>query len=145
MFRKCSLLVLLVFTASVAFAQGTPASSTQSDKGQKKPETDTGLGSITSAGLSQNVVPASELSNSELLARSRSIYVTSDTVFVKREDMEKYLLRQKELEEFRLHVVKSKQDADLILQIKRVPFTNNFPIRQKKSWVSVGSGSLPRT
>ena len=66
-------------------------------------------------------------SYNELLARSRTIYIASDTVFVKKEDMEKYLLRQKELEEFRLHVVQNKQDADLILHIKRIPFSNNFP------------------
>ena len=85
------------------------------------------LGAVTNSGLNQNVVSASDLSNNELLARSRTIYVVSDSVFVKKADMEKYLLRQKELEEYRLHVVQSKQDADLILQIKRIPFTNSFP------------------
>src|SRR5215472_3165850 len=125
MLRKLLLLFCLSLLSFAALAQTTPPS--QSDKGQKKPEPDSTLGGVTNPGLNQNVVPASELSNNELLARSRSIFVISDSVFVKKADMEKYLLRQKELEEYRLHVVQSKQDADLILQIKRIPFTNNFP------------------
>jgi hypothetical protein len=121
MARKLLFIVLLTFGAA-ALAQGN---SQQPDKGQKKP--DSGLGPVTSTDLNQNVVPASELSSSELLARSHTIYVMSDTVFVKKEDMEKYLLRQKELEDYRMHVVQNQKDADLILHIKRIAFTNNFP------------------
>src|SRR5215472_3603979 len=123
MYKK--LIFLLVLVSAAAFAQGTQPPPPQSNQEQKKP--DNTLGTVTSGGLNQNVVPASDLSNNELLARSRTIFVISDSVFVKKADMEKYLLRQKELEEYRLHVVQSKQDADLILQIKRIPFTNNFP------------------
>lgn len=123
MTRKFFLVVLLLMGIA-ALAQGN---SQQSDKGQKKPDADSGLGPITSTGLNQNVASAADLSTNELLARSRSIFVVSDTVFVKKEDMEKYLLRQKELEDYRMHVVQSQKDADLVLRIKRIPFTNNFP------------------
>jgi len=123
MYKKVIFLVVLV--SGAAFAQGTQPPPPQSSQEQKKP--DSTLGTVTSGGLNQNVVAASDLSNNELLVRSRTIFVISDSVFVKKADMEKYLLRQKELEEYRLHVVQSKQDADLILQIKRIPFTNNFP------------------
>lgn len=130
------LLVLSIFILPTAFAQ--------SEQEQKKPDPDPALGGVASTGLNQNVVPASELSNSELLARSRSIYVTSDTVFVKKADMEKYLLRQKELDEFRLHVVQNKQDADLILQVKRIAFTNNFPysITDRASSIVIMQGEI---
>ncbi len=116
----------------------------QSGQEQKKPDSDSALGSVASTGLNQNVVPASELSNNELLARSRSIYVTSDTVFVKKADMEKYLLRQKELEEFRLHVVQNKQDADLVLNVKRIAFTNNFPysVSDRASSIVIMQGEI---
>lgn len=124
MAKKLLLIVFFAFLAG-AFAQGN--SQQQPDKGQKKPGTESGLGPVTSTDLDQNVVPASALSSSELLARSHTIYVISDTVFVKKEDMEKYLLRQKELEDYRMHVVQNQKDADLILRIKRIPFTNNFP------------------
>jgi len=127
MSRKLIFILLLLLAGSVALGQGTPVPPPKPDQGQKKPDSDPALGAVTSGGLNQNVVPASDLSNNELLARSRTIYIASDTVFVKKEDMEKYLLRQKELEEFRLHVVQNKQDADLILHIKRIPFSNNFP------------------
>lgn len=125
--RKLILILLLLLAGSAALGQGTPTPPPKPDQGQKKPDPDPTLGAVTSGGLNQNVVSASDLSNDELLARSRTIYVVSDSIFVKKGDMEKYLLRQKELEEYRLHVVQSKQDADLILQIKRIPFTNNFP------------------
>ena len=124
MARKFFFMILLLMGVA-AFAQGN--SQQQSDKGQKKPDADSGLGPITSTGLNQNVASAADLSTNELLARSRSIFVISDTVFVKKEDMEKYLLRQKELEDYRMHVVQSQKDADLVLRIKRIPFTNNFP------------------
>jgi hypothetical protein len=120
MLRELIFAVLLLLTACGALAQGTPAPP-------PKPDADSTLGTVASGGLNQNVVAASDLSNNELLARSRTIAVASETVFVKKEDMEKYLLRQKELEDFKLHVVKSQQDADLILHIKRIAFTNNFP------------------
>src|SRR5579864_6023172 len=118
MSRNLILILLLLLVGCSALAQGTPTPPSKPDQGQKKPDSDPALGAVTSGGLNQNVVPASDLSNNELLARSRTIYVESDTVFVKRADMEKYLLRQKELEEYRLHVVQTKQDADLILHIK---------------------------
>ena len=127
MLRNLVFLLLLLLPASAVFGQNTPAPPAKPEQNQKKPDSDSTLGTVASGGLSQNAVSASDLSNNELLSRSRTIFVVSDSVFVKKGDMEKYLLRQKELEEFRLHVVQSKQDADLILQIKRVPFTNNFP------------------
>ena len=127
MSRNLLFAFLLFLVGSAALGQGKPAPPPPSQQEQKKPDSDPALGAVASGGLNQNVVSASDLSNSELLARARTIYVVSDSVFVKKADMEKYLLQQKELEEFRLHVVQSKQDADLILQIKRIAFTNNFP------------------
>jgi len=141
---KKTILLLLVFTGVMLFAQGTTAPPAQSDKGQKKSDSDSTLGTVTNSGLNHDVVPASDLSNNELLARSRSIYVSSDSVFVKKADMEKYLLRQKELEEYRLHVVQKKEDADLILHIKRIPFTNNFPysITDRVSSIVIMQGEI---
>lgn len=127
MSRNLVFLFWLLLPGSAVFVQNTPAPPPKPEQNQKKPDSDSALGTVASGGLTQNAVSASDLSNNELLARSRSIFVVSDSVFVKKADMEKYLLRQKELEDFRLHVVQSKQDADLILNIKRVPFTNNFP------------------
>ena len=127
MSRHLIRICLLFLLGSVVLGQGTPAPPPKPEQSQKKADADPALGAVASDALNQNVVSASDLSNNELLARSRTIFVVSDSVFVKKGDMEKYLLRQKELEEFRLHVVQSKQDADLILHIKRIPFTNNFP------------------
>ncbi|HEY6971135.1 MAG TPA: hypothetical protein VJA94_18140 [Candidatus Angelobacter sp.] len=143
MFRKSLLLFSLLFLSLAALPQSTQQQP-QSDKGQKKPQPDSTLGSVVNPGLNQNVVPASELSNNELLARSRSIYVVSDSVFVKKADMEKYLLRQKELEEYKLHVVQKKDDADLILSIKRIAFTNNFPysITDRVSSIVIMQGEI---
>ena len=143
MFRKFLLLFSLFVLSVAASAQGTQPPS-QSDKGQKKPETDSTLGSVTNPGLNQNVVPASELSNNELLARSRSIFVVSDSVFVKKADMEKYLIRQKELEDYKLHVVQKREDADLVLHIKRIAFTNNFPysITDRVSSIVIMQGEI---
>ena len=143
MFRKSLFLFSLLFLSLAALPQSTQPQP-QSDKGQKKPQPDSTLGSVVNPGLNQNVVPASELSNNELLARSRSIYVVSDSVFVKKADMEKYLLRQKELEEYKLHVVQKKDDADLILSIKRIAFTNNFPysITDRVSSIVIMQGEI---
>jgi hypothetical protein len=142
MAKKLFLIALLILGVA-AFAQGSSQQS-QPDKGQKKPDADSGLGPVTSTGLNQNVVSASDLSNNELLVRARSIFVVSDTVFVKKEDMEKYLLRQKELEDFRLHVVQNQKDADLVLHVKRIAFTNNFPysITDRVSSIVVMQGEI---
>ena len=67
MSRKLIFILLLLLAGSVALGQGTPVPPPKPDQGQKKPDSDPALGAVTSGGLNQNVVPASDLSNNEWL------------------------------------------------------------------------------
>jgi hypothetical protein len=68
-----------------------------------------------------------DTSNRTLLAKARKIFVESHTHFVKKEEVEKGLLKRKELEEWGIQVTSNRLDADLVLTLKRAAFQNNFP------------------
>ena len=76
---------------------------------------------------SQPVLPATALTNDQLLAQARTIFVKSNSFFVKKEQLERGLLQRKELNDLGLHVVDEENQADLVLTVRRAPFQNNFP------------------
>lgn len=91
------------------------------------PKPDPALGAIAGEGLNQRVAPATVLSNNELLARGKTIFVITDSFFVKKEQLERGLINRTELGEWGIHVVQSPENADLVLKVRRAPFQNNFP------------------
>src|SRR5215469_7585247 len=108
------------------------------------PSPDPALGAIAGEGLNQRVAPATVLSNNELLARGKTIFVITDSFFVKKEQLERGLINRKELEDWGLHVVQSPENADLILKVRRAPFQNNFPftISDRVSGIVVMGGTV---
>src|SRR5215510_14772413 len=110
-----------------AESQKSKTSDAVPQKPRDKNEADPMLGTITSSALNQRVAPATALSNDELLARGKTIYVVSHSFFVKREQLERGLLNRKELIDWGFHVVQDAKNADFILSVKRAPFQNNFP------------------
>jgi len=64
--------------------------------------------------------------NRELVQRARSVYVTSDTFYMKRENLESSLLGRAEFKAWDMQVTNRKDLADLLIRVKRVPFTNHF-------------------
>jgi hypothetical protein len=79
---------------------------------------------ISSVGLAQQ---GSRLpDNRELVTKARSYYVETDTFYMKREALESSLLGQKEFKAWDLQVTGKKDLADMIIRVKRVPFSNHF-------------------
>ncbi|HKD13459.1 MAG TPA: hypothetical protein VKE71_02845 [Candidatus Angelobacter sp.] len=109
-----------------------------------KPAADPALGTLAATGLTQNVAPATVLTNNDLLARGKTIFVITDSFFVKKEQLERGLINRKELGDWGLHVVESPQTADLILKVRRAPFQNNFPftITDRVSGIVVMGGTV---
>ena len=64
--------------------------------------------------------------NRELVQRARSVYVTSDSFYMKRENLESSLLGRAEFKAWDMQVTNRKDLADLLIRVKRVPFTNHF-------------------
>ncbi len=64
--------------------------------------------------------------NRELVARARSYYVESDSFYMKREALESSLLGQAEFNAWDLQVTERADLADMIVHVKRVPFSNHF-------------------
>jgi hypothetical protein len=64
--------------------------------------------------------------NKELVTRARSYYVETDTFYMKREALESSLLGQKEFKAWDLQVTGRKDLADMVVRVKRVPFSNHF-------------------
>ena len=97
---------------------------------QKKPEKVSGnslLSDVATTVPSQPVLPATALTNDQLLAQAKTIFVKSNSFFVKKEQLERGLLERKELNDLGLHVVDEENQADLVLTVRRAPFQNNFP------------------
>jgi hypothetical protein len=79
---------------------------------------------ISSAGFAQQ---SSRLpDNRELVTKARSYYVETDTFYMKREALESSLLGQAEFKAWDLQVTGKKDLADMIVRVKRVPFSNHF-------------------
>ncbi len=82
------------------------------------------LGAATVAGLARN---QPELpTNRELVSKARSLYVDSDTVYMKREQLVSSLLGRDEFKAWELQVTNRRDLADLLVHVQRVPFSNHF-------------------
>lgn len=64
--------------------------------------------------------------NKELVTKARSYYVETDTFYMKREALESSLLGQAEFKAWNLQVTEKKELADMVVRVKRVPFSNHF-------------------
>ncbi|HZI55672.1 MAG TPA: hypothetical protein VFF39_02800 [Verrucomicrobiae bacterium] len=64
--------------------------------------------------------------NKELVSRARSYYVQTDTFYMKREALESSLLGQKEFKAWELQITGNEALADMLIRVKRVPFSNHF-------------------
>jgi hypothetical protein len=64
--------------------------------------------------------------NKELVTRARSLYVESDTFYMKRENLESSLLGRAEFKAWELQITSNPRRADMWVRVRRVPFTNHF-------------------
>jgi hypothetical protein len=64
--------------------------------------------------------------NRELVTKARSYYVDTDTFYMKREALESSLLGQAEFKAWNLQITGRQELADMIVRVKRVPFSNHF-------------------
>jgi hypothetical protein len=64
--------------------------------------------------------------NRELVTKAKSLYLHSNTFFMKREQLESSLLGRKEFKSWDLQITSRKDLADLLVIVRRIPFTNNF-------------------
>ena len=64
--------------------------------------------------------------NREIISRARSFYIESDTIFMKREQLESSLLGQPDFKAWNLQITNKKNLADLWVDVKRIPLTGVF-------------------
>ena len=64
--------------------------------------------------------------NKELVNRAKSLFIRSDTFFMKREQLESSMLGRAEFKAWDLQVTNKKDLADLLVRVRRIPFTNHF-------------------
>jgi hypothetical protein len=64
--------------------------------------------------------------NKELVLRARSVYIESDTFYMKREALESSLLGRAEFKAWDMQITGKRDYADLLIKVKRVPFSNHF-------------------
>src|SRR5258708_18714197 len=65
--------------------------------------------------------------NGEILAKGKVFFVKSGTYFVKKEELEKGLLKNEDLDRLGVQVTGNENEADFVLHVKRAAFQNNFP------------------
>jgi hypothetical protein len=64
--------------------------------------------------------------NKELVSQAQSVYVETDTFYMKREALESSLLGKPEFKAWEMQVTSKRQLADLLIHVKRIPFSNHF-------------------
>jgi hypothetical protein len=64
--------------------------------------------------------------NKELVSKAQSVYVESETFYMKRENLESSLLGRAEFKAWDMQITNKRQHADLVVHVRRVPFTNHF-------------------
>jgi hypothetical protein len=64
--------------------------------------------------------------NKELVAKAHSVYVETDTFYMKREALESSLLGKPEFKAWEMQVTGKREFADLVVHVKRIPFSNHF-------------------
>src|SRR5262249_35852245 len=65
-------------------------------------------------------------SNQELVSRAKSVYVDSDTFYMKKENLESSLLGREEFKAWEMQITGNREFADLVISARRVPFRNHF-------------------
>jgi hypothetical protein len=80
------------------------------------------LALVELASAQQNRLPT----NKELVAKARSVYVETDTFYMKREALESSLLGKPEFKAWDMQITGKRELADLVVHVKRVPFSNHF-------------------
>ena len=65
-------------------------------------------------------------SNKELVSRAHSVYVETDSFWMKRESLESSLLGKPEFKAWNMQIAGKRQYADLVIHVKRNLFTNHF-------------------
>jgi hypothetical protein len=82
---------------------------------------------IITAALSSRAQDSRRLpTNKELVSQAQSVYVQSDTFYMKRENLESSLLGRAEFKAWDMQITGKPQVADLLVRVRRVPFTNHF-------------------
>ena len=64
--------------------------------------------------------------NKELVSKAQSVYVETDTFYMKREALESSLLGKPEFKAWDMQVTGQRKLADLLIHVKRIPFSNHF-------------------
>src|SRR6516164_329627 len=64
--------------------------------------------------------------NKEIVSSAQSVYVQSDSFYMKRENLESSLLGRAEFKAWDMQITGKPQQADLLIRVRREPFTNHF-------------------
>lgn len=80
----------------------------------------------------------------ELITNARSYYIASDTTFMKREQLESALLGHAEFKAWDLQITNRRDLADMIIYVKRLPFTGIFTytVTDRETQTVVMSGEV---
>ena len=79
-----------------------------------------------------------------VFANTKTIFIDSKTHFVKQPELEKALLKHKEFDDWGLELTRDMHNADVILEVRRAAFQNNFPysVIDRRTKVVLAAGEV---
>lgn len=92
------------------------------DKTEPKTETPTGFSENVPGAEAQQFTPA-VVTPKEALARARTVAIEKSSLNPSRQGLEKALMKRKDWQKYNLTLVRYKQDADIYIEIGRVPLS----------------------
>ncbi len=126
-FNLACLMLALLFSASTALAQGSPPGLRKQGE-ERQPPAARAVQDSDDDDDDADEAPArpAAVDPATVLRKARFVYVHSDSIFVSGEEVEASLLKRKEFKAWRMLITRSKEQADLFIEITRKPLTRRF-------------------
>jgi hypothetical protein len=119
-------MLALLCSATSALAQGSPPGLRKQGEEQQRRQAARNVQDDDEDDADEAPARPAAVDPGTVLRKARFVYVHSDSVFVSGSEVEASLLKRKEFKAWGMLITRSKEQADLFIEITRKPLTRRF-------------------